>query len=210
MRIIGTTITLLLAIAPAAGAARTALETDRELAKAVQSEGQWTAFRRFAAPGAIIFERGAHAASTHLRGRPDPRPPLTWTVHESVTSCDGTTTITVGPVQREAGKTGILLLVWRKQPDGSWKWVVWRGAAGTVSKPGLSAGALKASCTGTPPLIMRRRSEGPSGLVTSPDRTLLWYWETNRAGAVTYYTQAWNGTAYKTAAGGDNVPTLRK
>jgi hypothetical protein len=188
-----------------AAAMPTAVDADRALARAVQKEGQWTAFRRFAAPGAVMFQRGAHDAASLLAGQPDPKKPFTWEVHESITSCDGTTAITIGPVRQADGRDGMLLLVWRKQPDGSWKWVVWRGGAGRTPEPGPVPRTITASCEGEPPLYVRRQPEGPSGTVSSPDRTLIWYWETDRTGAVTYYIQAWNGTAHKTVVGGDRV-----
>ena len=197
---------LLLAATP-----QTVIESDRALAKAVQTEGQWTAFRRFAAPGAVFFQRGAHDAAALLAGQPDPKKPFTWKVHESITSCDGTTAVTIGPVQRPDGKGGMLLLVWRRQPDGSWKWVAWRGgAAGTPEPPGPVPRIITASCEGSPHSYVKPAPAGPSGTLASPDRTLIWYWATDRSGAVTYSIQVWNGTDHATVVGGDKVPVPRQ
>lgn len=194
----------------AVAAPPSAVEADRELAKAVRTEGQWTAFRRFAAPGAVIFQRGAHDAAAMLAGQPDPKTAFTWKVHESITSCDGTTAVTIGPVRRPDGKGGMLLLVWRKQPDGRWKWVAWRGGAGPTPDKGPVPRIIKASCKGPPNYYVRPKPAGPSGGLSSPDRTLIWHWETDRAGAVTYSIQVWNGTDHVTAVGGDNMPVPRR
>jgi hypothetical protein len=189
---------------------QTALQVDRQLEKAVRTEGQWTAFRRFAAPGAVIFQRGGHDAAALLARWPDPKKPFTWAVHESITSCDGTTAVTIGPVRRPEGTAGMLLLVWRKQPDGRWKWVAWRGGAGPTPDSGPVPRIITASCKGRPHSYMRPAPAGPSGGLSSPDRTLIWHWETDRSGAVTYSIQVWNGTAHATVVGGDKVPVPRK
>lgn len=192
-------------LAAAAPDPHSVLEADRALAAQVRSDGQWTAFRRFAEADAIMFHNGAHPAAALLKGQPDPATPLTWTVEESWTSCDGTTAFTVGPVRRPSGKAGMLLLVWRKQPDGSWKWVAWRGAAeGRAELPGPRVEA--ASCEGSPPSYLMPKAEGPSGRLWSPDRTLLWDWRTDAAGKVSYSVRAWDGTRHVTLiAGGDEV-----
>jgi hypothetical protein len=196
---------LLAALLPAA-TPQTAVEADRVLATAVRTEGQWTAFRRFAAPGALFFQRGAHDAATMLARQPDPKEAFTWDVNESITSCDGTTAVTIGPVRRPDGKGGMLLLVWRKQPDGSWKWVAWRGGASPTPDSGPVPRVITASCEGQPHSYLRPKPAGPSGTLASPDRTLIWHWETDRSGAVTYSIQVWNGTDHATVIGGDKVP----
>ena len=196
---------MILAVLLAAAAPQTVLEADRALAAAVRSEGQWTAFRRFAAPDAIIFYNGPHPAVRTLKAQRDPPSAMTWTVAESWTSCDGTTAFTVGPVRRPGGKEGVLLLVWRKQPDGSWKWVAWKGAGeGSTEVPGPRVAV--ASCAGTPPLYMTAKPPGRSGRLWSPDRTLMWDWHADLSDNVTYNIRVWDGTRHVTLiAGGDQL-----
>ena len=201
---------MLAATALPATTPQTVVEADRALAKAVRTEGQWTAFRRFAAPRAIFFQRGAHDAATILAGQPDPKQAFSWKVNESIISCDGTTAVTIGPVRRPDGKVGMLLLVWRRQPDGRWKWAAWRGGAGPTPDPGPAPRVITASCEGRPHLYVRPKPARPSGGLSSPDRTLIWHWEMDRSGAVTYSIQAWNGTAHAKVIGGDKVPVPRR
>lgn len=187
----------------AAAVPQTVIEADRALAKAVKTEGQWTAFRRFAAPDAVIFQDGPHQAATLLADWRDPAVAMTWTVTKSITSCDGTTAYTLGSVRRPAGGTGSLVLVWRKRADGKWKWVAWKGAAWAVAfvaKPRTEV----ASCAGSPPYTMSPRPDGPFGHMWSPDRTFSWRWQADRASDVTYSIQVWNGTGYVTVLAGDD------
>lgn len=190
-------------------APQSALEADRALAAAVQSEGQWTALRRFAAPDAVWFQNGAHQASSALARAPDPRPGVTWTVAEVGTSCDGTTAFPLGPMRRPSGEAGSLLIVWRKQPDESWKWVAVRAAA-TVGTPGPEPRVTVASCEGRPLTYMSPVPEGPSGELWSPDRTFWWSWRTDRQGRVTYSLRIWNGTEHWVALRGYDTGPARR
>lgn len=199
-------VAMLLAAAPAP---QSALEADRALAAAIQREGQWTALRRFAAPDAIWFQNGAHRASRVLGHAPDPPAGVTWTVAESVTSCDGSTAATLGPLRHPSGEGGSLLIVWRRQPDGNWKWVAVRSSS-TIGTPGPEPHVTTASCDGRPHSYVSPMPEGPSGELWSPDRTFWWTWRTDRLGLVSYSLRIWNGTEHWVALQGyDTRPAPR-
>ena len=200
---------MILAVLLATQAPQSVLEADRALARAIESEGQWTALRRFAAPGAVWFQNGVHQASRALANAPDPPSAITWTVAEVGTSCDGSTAFTLGPMQRPSGEVGSLLIVWRKQPDGSWKWVAVRAAA-TVGTPGPESRVTVASCEGRPLSYVSPAPEGPSGELWSPDRTFWWSYRTDRSGRVTYSLRIWNGTEHWVALRGYDTGPARR
>lgn len=200
---------MILAVLIATSAPQSALEADRSLAAAVQTEGQWTALRRFAAPDAIWFQNGPHQASRALARAPNPPSGITWTVAESISSCDGTTAFTIGPMRRPSGEIGSLLIVWRKQPDGRWKWIAVRAAA-TVGRPGPEPRVTTASCEGRPHSYISPAPEGPSGEVWSPDRTFWWSYRTDRWGRVAYSIRIWNGTEHWVALSGRDTGPARQ
>ena len=200
---------MILAILLAAQAPQSALEADRALATAVRNEGQWTALRRFAAPDAIWFQNGVHDASWALGRAPDPAAGISWTVAEVGTSCDGTAAFTLGPVRWPSGARGSILIVWRRQPDGSWKWVALRTAA-TVGVPGTEPNVTAASCEGRPPGYVSPAPEGPSGELWSPDRTFWWSYRTDRQGLVAYSLRLWNGSEHWVALSGRDTGPARR
>ena len=101
---------------------------DIALARAALDEGQWTAFRRFAAPGAQLDEgRGPADAATVLSTRADPPQPLRWAVREVWSSCDGTLAASFGR-WRDAGIVGNYLTIWQRQGDGSYRWLYRSGS----------------------------------------------------------------------------------
>ena len=106
---------------------------ERQFALAAQNDGQWTAFRAAAAPDAIMFVPQPTAAQTFLAGRADPPRAVSWQVHRVYVSCDGRLAATTGAAQWPGGSHGRFTTIWRKQPDGHWRWIADEG--GTVAVP---------------------------------------------------------------------------
>lgn len=94
-----------------------------------QQEGQWTAFRKFAAEDAVMFVPEAVNAADWLKGRVDPPRSVVWQPHAVWMSCDGTLGATKGAWQRPDGSTGYFTTVWQRQKGGTYKWVMDQGDA---------------------------------------------------------------------------------
>ncbi|MCB2049139.1 MAG: hypothetical protein KDE32_13090 [Novosphingobium sp.] len=94
-----------------------------------QDQGHWTAFRKFAAEDAVMFVPEPVSAQEWLKGRADPPKSVVWQPHEVWMSCDGTLGATRGAWQRSDGSTGYFTTVWKRQKDGSYKWVLDQGDA---------------------------------------------------------------------------------
>jgi hypothetical protein len=115
---------LLLAVAAPTHAA----EAERAFAAMAQRSGQWTAFRAFAAPDAIMMAPEKVNAQAFLAPLKDPPRAVMWWPARAITSCDGTLAISTGPWIRDGGKaTGTFTTVWQRQPDGGWKWLLDHG-----------------------------------------------------------------------------------
>lgn len=98
----------------------------RELAFArmAREEGQWTAFRAFAAPGAVIHgANGLVDAAGWLAGRQDPPQSVQWAPRAVWSSCDGGTVVSFGRFAEPEGQFGYFITVWERQSDGEYKYV---------------------------------------------------------------------------------------
>lgn len=117
-----------LALAAAVPASQPVAQAERAFAATAQTDGQWTAFRAFAAPGALILADGPVDAAKFLAPLKDPKVALMWWPARTVTSCDGSLALSTGP-WRSAKAHGQFLTVWQRQPDGAWKWIYDGGGA---------------------------------------------------------------------------------
>jgi len=116
---------LLLSAAPLS-----AVDAERDFANAAQRDGQWTAFRAFAAPEAFLFVPEPVRASAFLAARRDPPVSVIWWPGQSWVSCDGSLAVNTGPWIRDGGRrTGTFTTVWQRQADGSWRWLLDHGRA---------------------------------------------------------------------------------
>lgn len=97
--------------------------TDIAMARAAKDDGQWTAFREHAAPGAtLLLANGPHDAGSYLAARNDPSEALQWAPTEVWSSCDGMLAVSFGVTQDPAGVVGTFLRVWQWQRGGSYRW----------------------------------------------------------------------------------------
>lgn len=103
--------------------------TDIAFSRAARDDGQWTAFRRFAADGAVIHGRnGPIDAGPWLAAQDDPQAPVQWTPTAVWSSCDGSTAVTQGKFADPEGQWGYYVTVWERQRDGRYRWVYDMGA----------------------------------------------------------------------------------
>lgn len=83
----------------------TAVDAERAFAEDAQKQGQWTAFRKWAAPDALMFTPQPIRAHEFLEGLTDPREPVRWWPGESYVSCDGGFAVNTGPWVRDGGES---------------------------------------------------------------------------------------------------------
>ncbi len=189
-------ITLLLA----AAAPQTAVEAERAFAADAQAIGQWTAFRKWAAPDAIFLP--PHPVSTALKDAPDPAVSVDWWPTASFVSCDGATAANTGGALWPGGRSSYFSTIWRRQPDGGWRWMLDHGNDLATPRARVSSPVIRrASCQGTPTHNEEADAQGGA----SRDGTLRWHWTVEPDGGHTFAVQLWTGATYETVID-DRVP----
>lgn len=198
-------LALLLASAPVV----TALDAERAFAADAQRRGQWSAFRAWADPTAVMFTPQATWAQGWLKGRRNPPRGLRWAAAQSFVSCDGRTAVNTG-AWRGPGNGGTFTTLWIRQKSGAWRWTV-DGGDEVAKGRGLPARATarKASCAN--PELRRRQVEaayeapinraqppGDTGFTRSADSTLLYQWKVAPDGARHQLAKLWTGRAFET------------
>ncbi|WP_338241714.1 hypothetical protein [Aurantiacibacter hainanensis] len=97
---------------------------DFAFAKMAREEGNWTAFRAYAADDAMMDAPDGFApASELLSGLEDPPEPIRWAPTDVWSSCDGSLAVTLGRFVRPNGVVGDYVTVWELQRDNSYKWI---------------------------------------------------------------------------------------
>lgn len=185
----------------AAEPAMTAIDAERAFAAEAQKSGQWTAFRKHAADDAIMFVPQAGSAQEFLKGKADPPVAVFWWPGRSYVSCDGATAINTGPWVRQWGKSvGYFTTVWKRQPDGGWKWALDHGdGLQTARAQGGDIKPRQASCAKPvkPPLPkLGMTKDGSSGGGQSADGTLVWRWFVRADGSRTFEALLWTGMGW--------------
>lgn len=179
----------------AAQDAETAVDAERAFNRAAQTQGQWTAFRQFAAADAVVFTPQEARAHDVL---PTKNPPIAvqWWPAESYVSCDGTAAINTGPWVRPTG-FGYFTTAWQRQADGHFKWT-YDGGDALATPRALPEQPLvrRASCrfqrSANPNFATMAAPAGP-GHGKSEDGTLLWDWKVAPDGSRTFTAWLWNG-----------------
>ncbi|HEY0628133.1 MAG TPA: hypothetical protein VGD23_02280 [Sphingomicrobium sp.] len=185
----------------AAQPAMSAIDAERAFVADAHKLGQWTAFRKWAAPDAIMFLPQAGNAQEWLKDKADPPVPVFWWPGRSYVSCDGNTAVNTGPWVRQWGKAvGYFTTVWQRQADGSWKWLLDHGD--TLATPRTEGGDIKpvvASCEKPGPTSLPIRTDTvperkvADGGGQSGDGTVIWLWDVQNDGSREFRTYLWNG-----------------
>ncbi|GAA3997143.1 hypothetical protein [Sphingomonas humi] len=188
-----------------------AIDAERAFAADAQKIGQWTAFRKWADPTAVMFDPQAVWALEFLKDRKDPPRSVEWWPAKSFVSCDGRTAVNTGPWRIEAAKAdGYFTTLWMKQPSGEWRWTVDGGdsVATPLAKPAKPV--VRAAACGNRALrarqiariyanpINRTAPPGDSGYQRSADGTLLYNWTVASDGMRRTRVQLWTGRGFAT------------
>ncbi|MBA17159.1 MAG: hypothetical protein CMN73_12510 [Sphingomonas sp.] len=170
----------------------TAVDAERAMAAAALTEGHWSALMRFAADDAGVFtDRLRPASLQRLRGEPDQ--PIHWWPTASYVSCDGGYAINTGTWLSGTMK-GDFLTLWRREPDGEWRWTLdFVGSLTRSRDPGARLLVETASCAGDAATAFR----GSGG--SSPDRTLRWDRQPTQIGEE-LTVSLWDGERYRVVA----------
>ena len=176
----------------------TAVDAERAFNAAAQAKGQWTAFREFAAPDAVMFVPQPINAQEWLKDRKDPPKSVEWWPTESYVSCDGNTAVNTGGWKRPNGSVGYFTTIWRRQPDGSWKWI-WDGGdtlASPLPKPSEPKIVRPECVDKSPSYILAAVPNGAPG--AAADFSLIWKWSVSPDGSRNLSVTQWTGKYHKT------------
>ncbi|HEY5458243.1 MAG TPA: hypothetical protein VIJ81_02085 [Sphingomicrobium sp.] len=175
----------------AAEPSMTAIDAERAFVADAQKLGQWTAFRKYAADDAEMYVPQRVNAQEFLKDLKDPPASVFWWPGKSFVSCDGSYAVNTGPWVRQYGKAvGYFTTVWKRQPDGSWKWIYDGGdGLATARAEGGDIKPSPASCEGKP--------AGLPSASKSPDGSLAWTIEVGGAGQRSFRAFVWNGKEYQ-------------
>jgi hypothetical protein len=197
--------------ASATAAPVTAIDAEGAFAADAQRQGQWTAFRKWADPTAVMFNPQAVWAHDFLKDRKDPPRAVQWWPAHSWVSCDARTAVNTGPWHIASNKTdGYFTTLWMRQANGDWRWTVDGGdqLSKPLARPARPA-VRKASC-GNRALRLRQieraydnprnrtAAPGDSGYARSSDGTLLYNWTVTAEGARNTRVQLWTGRRFET------------
>ncbi|MES2754352.1 MAG: hypothetical protein V4659_06775 [Pseudomonadota bacterium] len=176
----------------------TPLDAERDFAADAQRLGQWSAFRKWAAPAAIFLPpENVHAA---LKDAPDPAKSVEWWPTAGFLSCDGTLGANTGGAVWPDGRTNFFSTLWAKQAAGGWRWTLDHGGdlAAPRPRPAADPAIRRASCDNKPRgLIQVKRKGTQQGSGTSKDKTLGWSWTVEPDGTRVFYVHLWTGTTYE-------------
>lgn len=191
---------MLLALLLQATAPQTAIDVERAFDAAAQAEGQWTAFRRYAAADAWMFVPEPVNAQAWLKDRKDPAQSVRWSPTHSYVACDGSLAANTGGWTRPDGSVGYFSTLWQRQADGAWKWTLDHGDVLQAARPAVAKPAVQRAACGTRPTEIafapcpstRRCRQGRSA-----DGTLIWDWSFDADGRQ-LTVMLWTGKTFET------------
>ena len=184
---------MIAALVLAAAAAPTVTDADLAFARLAQEQGQWTAFRSTATPDAIWFTPRPSSVQDDLKDAQDPAKSVAWWPIEAWQSCDGTLGVTTGGALWPDGHASRYTTIWRRQPDGGWKWIYDNGQNLAAPLPRSKPRFVRASCkTVAEPMTFPRPTGREQGAGGSKDGTLVYWWIID-AGAHSLKVRMWDG-----------------
>lgn len=202
-----------LATAPGAAQPSTIVATEIAFSRAAKERGQWTAFRMFLAPGALLHgKNGPFPIEPWLAAQTDPPQAVQWETRAVAMSCDGATAVSQGRLTTPDGKVGNFITVWERQPNNEYRYVFDAGGLDVPQPPpkkpveeggivvttidavqGLVATCPRGGTPVPPPPAILIGEEGKADARLSRDGTLRWRWEHRadgtRYGAADYFYQ---------------------
>ncbi|KPF63971.1 hypothetical protein [Porphyrobacter sp. AAP60] len=205
-----------LANAPGAAQPSTIVAVEIAFARAARERGQWTAFREFAAPGALLHgKNGPFAIEPWLATQTDPPVAVQWQTRAVAISCDGAVAMTQGRLTTPEGKVGNFVTVWERQGNGEYRYVFDAGGLDVPQPPprppvedgnivvtaidsvkGMVASCPRGGAAIPPPPPIPLGEDGKADARLSRDGTLRWRWEhrddgTRYATADYFYEGRW-------------------
>ena len=190
-------INRVLANAPGAAQPSTIVAAELAFSRAASERGQWTAFRMFAAPGALLHGgNGPFPILPWLETQTDPPKAVQWEPRAVAMSCDGALAVSQGRYRDPDGKVGNFVTVWERQPGGEYRYVFDAGGDDVPQPPprapvpdgdivvtaldsvlGLVASCPRGGAAIPPPPPIPVGEEGKADARLSRDGTLRWRWE---------------------------------
>ncbi|MGZ8354694.1 MAG: YybH family protein [Allosphingosinicella sp.] len=134
------------------------IAAERAFASAARTDGVNAAFLRYSAPDALVFQPGPRLAKAALEANPIPAVPLEWWPAYAGIAVSGDLGFTTGPFVVGTGERqghGWYFTIWRRQPDGSWRWIIDHGPRVREAAPPGTGAQIAALPAG-------RRSPGAS------------------------------------------------
>ncbi len=181
-------------------AATSAIDAEHAFARDAQRIGQWTAFRKWAAPDAVVFTPHPAAAHEALPAK-DPPKAIKWAPAHSWVSCDGRTAVNTGPWWKvDDSLGGYFTTVWQRGSSG-WRWIYdgggpARGKAPSTAHPRTYRATCGRKAPGAPAIPPAAATSRDEGRGQSADRTLAWRWKVEKDGARELRVLQWNGIRY--------------
>ncbi|MCX9145877.1 hypothetical protein [Erythrobacter sp. WG] len=186
-----------LARAPGAAQPSTIVAAELAFSRAARERGQWTAFREFAAPGAMLHGgSGPFAILPWLATQTDPPQAVQWSPRVVVMSCDGSLAVSKGRFRNPDGTVGNFATVWERQANGDYRYIFDAGGDDNPQPPprerieegdiivtaidavqGLIASCPRAGVPVAPPPALPIGADGTEGGGLSRDGTLRWRWQ---------------------------------
>ncbi len=200
--------------------------TDIAFARAAREDGQWTAFRAFAARDAAIHGRnGPITADPWLAAQEDPAIPVQWTPLAIWSSCDGQLAVSRGKFADPDGNWGYYVTAWERQRDYTYRWTYDMGGPDTALTAqeaarnnaaesdadanlivvtaipmiqGEVADCPAEGATPPPPPQPDAPAGASAGRTVSADGTLAWNWAHHADGRRVFTVQEWREGAWRT------------
>ncbi|MBA4043491.1 MAG: hypothetical protein C0471_03590 [Erythrobacter sp.] len=202
--------------APGAAQPSTIVAAELAFSRAARERGQWTAFRMFLAPGALLHGRnGPFPIEPWLATQTDPPVAVQWEPRAVAMSCDGALAVSQGRLTTPEGLVGNFVTVWERQADGEYRYTFDAGGLDVPQPPprkqfedgnivvtaidsvkGLVATCPRGGSAPPPPPAIPVGEEGKADARLSRDGTLRWRWEhradgTRYAAADYFYEGRW-------------------
>ena len=196
----------------AAAAPQTAVEAEHAFAADAQRIGQWSAFRKWSAPDAVIFVPEPANAQEYLKPLRDPAKSVEWWPTSSFVSCDGKMAVNVGGAHWPDGHASAFTTIWSRA-GGQWRWTFDNGDNVATLPPRPSAPAVRRAACGSKPAdpitVQFRTPPVAQANGASPDGTLTYHWHIRNHGeGASLRVWLWNGNDWSQVlpAGASPVP----